>query len=126
MHVAYFLNLLDDPSFREPNGGTLLDNTMVLIGTEVSNPNHDWDDCTFLVAGARAVIKPGVYDYRNASNDVDLHAPARHTRAGPGHSGSVWRAALLQGVPARTGPTCPRFSARSCQLVPRPISSQSP
>ena len=71
-HMAEFLLMLDDPSFVDLDGRTVLDNTLVLLGTEVSNPNHAWDNCTFLLAGATGTIQPGVYEYGDQKNDVDL------------------------------------------------------
>jgi len=36
--IAYMLSQLDDPQFKDANGGTLLDNAMVMITTELSEP----------------------------------------------------------------------------------------
>jgi hypothetical protein len=72
-HMAEFLAMLDDPEFTDVGGGTVLDNTLVLVGTEVSNPNHAWDNCTFLLAGATGTVKPGVHEFGDQKNDVDLY-----------------------------------------------------
>jgi hypothetical protein len=36
--VSYFLSKLDDPQWKDADGGTLLDNAMVMITTELSEP----------------------------------------------------------------------------------------
>jgi hypothetical protein len=73
--LAYFLKGMDDPSFTLPGGGTMLDNTAVLIGTEVSDPApHSFSKMTFMLAGGGGVFKPGIYDYGDKSSEVDLYS----------------------------------------------------
>lgn len=71
--IAAFLAKLDDPGYLTPGGGTLLDGTAVLIGTELGNPStHQRDDMTFFLAGRSDRIRPGVHDFP-ARSDVDLY-----------------------------------------------------
>ncbi len=74
--VAYFLGQLDDPNWTDPNGGTMLDNTLVLIGTElggVADGQHHVDSMTYWLAGGGGRIASGVYDFPGRS-DVDLYS----------------------------------------------------
>lgn len=58
--VAYVLSRLDDPSFLEPNGRTLLDNTMVVLGTEVGNGAvHDYDGVLHMYSSANERMRVG-------------------------------------------------------------------
>jgi hypothetical protein len=74
--LAYFLKAMDDPAYMLPEGGTLLDNTPILIGTEVADPApHSFANLTFMLAGGGGkVFKPGVYDFGNKSSEVDLYS----------------------------------------------------
>jgi hypothetical protein len=74
--VAYFLAQLDDPAWLDPNGGTVLDNTLVLIGTELgtaTDKQHYVDYMTFWLAGGDGRIQSGIFDYDGRS-DVDLYS----------------------------------------------------
>jgi hypothetical protein len=74
--VAYFLAQLDDPAWPDPQGGTVLDNTLVLIGTELGTANdnqHHVDYMTYLLAGGDGRIQNGIHDYDGRS-DVDLYS----------------------------------------------------
>jgi hypothetical protein len=72
--VAYLLARLDDPQVREANGATLLDNTNVLIGTELGEPApHLNTDMTYFIAGSRARFKRGVFAMSGGRSDVDLY-----------------------------------------------------
>lgn len=72
--IAHFLARLDDPAWREANGGTLLDNTTLVIGTELGDPApHLRDDMTFLVGGARGRFRRGVFTMPRGTSDVDLY-----------------------------------------------------
>jgi hypothetical protein len=72
--LAYFLGKLDDPAFPLPEGGTLLDNTPVLIGTEVGDPApHSFANLTFMLAGG-GLFKAGAHDFGNKATDVDLYS----------------------------------------------------
>lgn len=71
--VARFLKRLADPAFLDVDGGTLLDNTTLIIGTELGNPqSHSLDDLTFFITGGRGRFKTGVIDAQNRT-DVDLY-----------------------------------------------------
>jgi hypothetical protein len=74
--LAYFLKAMDDPAFILPEGGTLLDNTPILIGTEVADPApHSFANLTFMLAGGGGkIFKPGLYDFGNKSSEVDLYS----------------------------------------------------
>jgi hypothetical protein len=74
-NLAYFLKAMDDPAFTLPEGGTLLDNTPVLIGTEVGDPApHSFSKLTFMLAGGGGVFKPGLHDFDDKSSEVDLYS----------------------------------------------------
>jgi hypothetical protein len=73
--LAYFLKALDDPAFTLPEGGTLLDNTVVLIGTEVGDPApHSFSKLTFMLAGGGGLFKAGAYDFADRRSEVDLYS----------------------------------------------------
>jgi hypothetical protein len=73
-NLAYFLKAMDDKSFTLPEGGTLLDHTPVLIGTEVGDPApHSFSSLTFMMAGG-GLFKPGIYDFGDKSSEVDLYS----------------------------------------------------
>jgi len=74
--VAFFLRQLDDPAWPEPDGRTVLDNSLVLIGTElggVGNGQHHVDYMTYWLAGGGGRIESGVYDLDGRS-DVDMYS----------------------------------------------------
>ena len=74
--LAYFLAQLDDPTWMGPSGGTVLDDTIVLIGTEMGTDGdgqHNADSMTYFVAGGTGCINPGVYDLSGRA-DVDLYS----------------------------------------------------
>jgi hypothetical protein len=58
--VGYLLGKLDDPAFKDPNGGTLLDNAMVMISTELSEPGaHAVSNMLHIVNGAGGRLRTG-------------------------------------------------------------------
>ena len=67
-NVAVALDLLDDPSFTDPDGGTLLDNALVVLGTETGT-NHNMDGVFHAVGGAQ-----GRFDLSGDFDDNDVHA----------------------------------------------------
>jgi hypothetical protein len=74
-NLAYFLKSMDDPSFVMPEGGTLLDNTPVLIGTEISDPStHSFVNMSFMLAGGGGLFKFGTFDYGTKNSEVDLYS----------------------------------------------------
>jgi hypothetical protein len=74
-NLAYFLEAMDDPAFTLPEGGTLLDNTPILVGTEVGDPApHSFSGLTFMLAGGGGLFKPGTYDFADKSSEVDLYS----------------------------------------------------
>lgn len=74
--VAQVLSMLDDPKYREANGATLLDNTTLMIGTELGEPaNHKTTDMTFWIAGAKNRFQRGIQNFAGAGRtDVELYA----------------------------------------------------
>jgi len=69
---AYLLDALD--AVKEPNDKTLLDNSVVLLGTELGTPhNHSLDNLTFMVGGGRGLFKPGVHSFGNNASDATLY-----------------------------------------------------
>jgi hypothetical protein len=74
-NLAYFLKVMDDPTFILPEGGTMLDHTPVLIGTEVGDPApHSFSSLTFMLAGGGSLFKPGIYDFGDKNSEVDLYS----------------------------------------------------
>jgi len=73
--IARFLAKLDDPTHKDVDGGTLLDNTTVVIGTELGDDvaNHGMTDMPFWIAGARKRFKAGDFAIPGGRSDVDLY-----------------------------------------------------
>ncbi len=71
-----FLKRLDDPAFKDANGATLLDNTTVLVGTELGDPGHNLNDFTFMLAGGNSGGKSpfarGAHTFEGKT-DVDFY-----------------------------------------------------
>ena len=58
--VAYLLSRLDDPDHLDENGGTLFDNAMVMITTELSEPGvHNVTNVLHLVGSANERFRTG-------------------------------------------------------------------
>jgi hypothetical protein len=72
--IAAALAALDDPGYRDVDGGTLLDNTTVVIGTELGDDvvNHGLSDMPFWIAGGRGRFRAGELAIPGRS-DVDLY-----------------------------------------------------
>ncbi len=70
--VGDFLGRLDAPDYTDADGGTLLDNTTVLVGTELGDPVHKLENLTYFIAGAKKRFKPGVHTLTDVT-DVDLY-----------------------------------------------------
>lgn len=69
--LAYVLEALDDPSARDGNGLTLLDNMMVMIGTELGDGNrHNLESVFHMVSGANERFQPGTHDVNVDGLDV--------------------------------------------------------
>lgn len=65
------MNKIPDP--QDPSGQTLLSNTTVLIGTELSEPEiHSRQGMTFFLAGAKGRFKGGTQDV-GSRTDTDLY-----------------------------------------------------
>jgi hypothetical protein len=73
--IAAFLAKLDDPSYADLDGASLLDNTTVVIGTELGDDvaNHSLVDMPFWIAGARKRFKPGDFSIPGGRSDVDFY-----------------------------------------------------
>jgi hypothetical protein len=72
--IAAVLAQLDDPSYRDVDGATLLDNTTVVIGTELGDDvaNHGLTNMPFWIAGGRGRFRAGEFVIPGRS-DVDLY-----------------------------------------------------
>ncbi|MEM9194271.1 MAG: DUF1552 domain-containing protein, partial [Myxococcota bacterium] len=69
--LVYFLKALDDPAYTDPNGGTLLDNALVMAGTELGDGNpHNVEDLFTLVTKANDKIKTGVLDVDAQATEI--------------------------------------------------------
>ncbi len=75
-NIASLLAKLDDPSFKDVDGGTLLDNTTVMIGTELGDDvaNHGLTDMPFWIAGGKKRFKVGDFPIPGGRSDVDLYS----------------------------------------------------
>jgi len=73
--IAAVLAKLDDPAFLDVDGASLLDNTTVVIGTELGDDvaNHGLTDMPFWIAGGRGRFQPGVFPIAGGRSDVDLY-----------------------------------------------------
>lgn len=73
--IAAVLTKLDDPAYRDLDGGSLLDNTTVVIGTELGDDvaNHGLTDMPFWIAGSRKRFKSGDFMIPGARSDVDFY-----------------------------------------------------
>ena len=59
--TTYFLQALDNSMFLDANGKTVLDNALVVVGTELGDGNaHDVEDVFHLIAGGNGAIQTGV------------------------------------------------------------------
>ncbi len=68
--MAHLFERLDDTVVDE-NGGTLLDNALVMAGTELGNGRaHDVEDVFHLVAGANGRLRTGVIDVDRQATEV--------------------------------------------------------
>ncbi|MDQ3036469.1 MAG: DUF1552 domain-containing protein [Myxococcota bacterium] len=65
--MAYLLSALDDDAYREENGGTILDNSLLVMGTETGT-NHDMNGVFHAVAGGRGRLRLGGF------RDESVHA----------------------------------------------------
>ena len=68
-NIAYFLGLLDDPEMLEANGKTVLDNSLIVVGTEVGW-NHDLKPVFHGVAGGQGHFRPGFHNQEVSCVDV--------------------------------------------------------
>ena len=73
--IAELFQTLDDPAFRDVDGGSLLDNTTLVIGTELGDDvaNHGMIDMPFWIAGGAKRFKPGDFLISGGHSDVDLY-----------------------------------------------------
>jgi hypothetical protein len=90
--VAYFLSRLDGPDAVEPNGRTLLENSMITISTESgdgrhNDPKRELSSVFHAITGANGRFKTGQFLEANAEG-LDLYntmlaAMGVHRRLGP-------------------------------------------
>jgi hypothetical protein len=74
--LSTLLQKLDEPSYLDANNQTVLDNTILLAGTEISNPSsHSHDEKLYMVCGGAGQVRTG-YHHRagdgtnRAANDL--------------------------------------------------------
>jgi len=74
-NIGSLLSKLDDPTYKDVDGGTLLDNTTVLIGSELGDDvaNHGMSDMPFWIAGGRKRFQTGDFLIPGGRSDVDLY-----------------------------------------------------
>lgn len=74
-NLAGALSSFDDPNFLESNGKTVLDNTLVVMGTDYggggNSTGHIPEGIFHAVAGGNGHFKPGFYD--SVHNVIDLY-----------------------------------------------------
>jgi Protein of unknown function (DUF1552) len=74
-NLAGVLKALDDPNYTEANGGTVLDNTLVVMGTDYggggTSTGHIPEGVFHAIAGGNGHFKPGFYD--DVYNIIDLY-----------------------------------------------------
>ncbi|MGM0555364.1 MAG: DUF1552 domain-containing protein [Myxococcota bacterium] len=71
--ARYLLDELDDPSYPDSDGRSILDNTLVVIGTELGNPSiHSHEDMMYLLAGGADRVRT---NYHHVAGDGENRAP---------------------------------------------------
>jgi hypothetical protein len=77
-NLAGALLSMDDPNFLEANGKTVLDNTLVIVGTDYggggTSTGHIPEGVFHAIAGGNGHFKPGFYD--KVYNVIDLYETA--------------------------------------------------
>lgn len=69
--VAYFLQQLDDPTYADPNGQTVLENALITVATELGDGNpHNLESVFHMVSQANGRIAPGTYDLDRSATDL--------------------------------------------------------
>lgn len=75
VNIAYALQALDNPDLLEANGKTVLDNTLVIVGTGYggggTTTGHNPDGVFHAIAGGNGHFRPGFYD--EVYNIIDLY-----------------------------------------------------
>ncbi len=78
VNLAGVLQSFDDPMFVEPNGKTVLDNTLVIMGTDYggggTSTGHIPEGVFHAIAGGNGHFKPGFYD--DVYNIIDVYETA--------------------------------------------------
>ena len=75
--ITYLLKVLDNDSYLEANGKTVLDNSMVVIGTELAR-QHRMDNMFYAVAGGLGILKTGQDLSFPGRYDVELYNTILH------------------------------------------------
>lgn len=70
--VGDFFSRFDSPDYVDVDGGTLLDNTTLLVGTELADPDHDLNGFTYLIGGSKKRFKQGMHTF-NGRSDADFY-----------------------------------------------------
>ena len=92
--MAYLLERLDDDAYPDENGGTLLDNAMLMLGTELGDGNpHNLESVFHMVSRCNERFRAGTFDLDGEGLDVYntvLAAYGVDQRMGPaGRSGRI-------------------------------------
>ena len=113
--IAAVLAQLDDPSYRDVDGATLLDNTTVVIGTELGDDvvNHGLTDMPFWIAGGRGRFHAGELVIPGRS-DVDFYNTILR---GLGVSTPFGDPAVFPGVAAAVAGLTPASHGRHVALA---------
>ena len=89
-NIAGALRSFDDPTYLEANGKTVLDNTLVVVGTDYggggTSTGHIPEGVFHAIAGGNGHFKPGFYD--QVYNIIDLYDTALKPYAIPSGMGS--------------------------------------
>ena len=86
-NVAYALSVLDDPEYLEENGNTVLDNALVVVGTETGT-NHNMDGVFHAVAGGNGRFDLGGF-HDDEVHAVDIYNTCIHAYGVEGTMGST-------------------------------------
>ncbi len=91
-HVALFAYFLDKLRSTPDGDGTLLDHSLVLYGSGLSDGNqHNHTDLPILLAGGASGRLKGGRHLRHPEEHADGEPARRDARQARGHDGQAWR-----------------------------------
>ena len=80
-HVAMLAYFIDKLATTPDGDGTLLDHSMILYGSSMSNGNqHDHDPLPIVLLGGAGGAAPRQPSHRHSAADADVEPAARHAR----------------------------------------------